>query len=164
MSNVFHGSRAIVQITDVASGKSKTVGIFTDCSWGVNYGATPIHPLGNVSPQEITYTHQDAITVNASGYRVVANGVYTAARMPQLNELLSYGSIELIILDRQTGQTMFHVTGCKPISWDSGVSSRTISTIRVTFMGLRSGDGSKATPGDDSQNGQSTGAPQLADK
>jgi hypothetical protein len=142
--NVLHGSRAIVQIAS-ASGQAQTIGIFTSCTWGVNYDTNPAYILGRYSPAEITYTGQEAINITATGYRVVGQGAYEAAGLPQLNQLMSADDLTIQIVDRQTGQAIFTALHCRPTGYNSGVTARAVSDISITFQGLRAHDESSDT-------------------
>lgn len=142
--NVFHGSRAVVQIAG-ASGSVNTIGIFTSCTWSVNYDTNPAFILGRYSPAEITYTGQDAINISATGYRVVDQGAYQSCSLPQLNQLMSADDLTIQIVDRQTGKAIFTAVHCRPTGYNSGVTARATSDITVNFLGLRAHDESAPT-------------------
>jgi hypothetical protein len=118
----------------------KIVGIFTSCQWGVNYDAIPSYILGRYSPAEITYTGQEAISVTATGFRVVQNGAYVAAALPMLQNLMSHQDISLALYDRQTGLQILTVVGVRPTGYSSGTAARSVSDFTVNYLGLRSED------------------------
>jgi hypothetical protein len=135
---ILHGARAQLIVN------GRIVGVFTSCQWGVNYDAQPSYILGRYSPAEITYTGQEPISVNATGFRVVENGAYIAAGLPKLQDLMTHEDIALAIFDRQTGKQIFTVVGVRPVGYNSGTAARSISDFSVSYLGLRSEDESGA--------------------
>jgi maltoporin len=118
----------------------KIVGLFTNCSWGVSYDAIPSYILGRFSPAEITYAGQEAIAVQATGFRIIDNGAYVAAALPKLQDLLTHEDISLAVYDRQTNKQIMLVVGVRPVSYSTDVSARAISSFSCNFLGLRSED------------------------
>jgi len=145
---ILHGARAQLIVN------GKIVGIFTSCQWGVNYDAVPSFILGRYSPAEITYTGQDAISVTATGFRVVDNGAYVSAALPKLQELMAHEDISLALYDRQTNKKILSVVGVRPVGYSSGVAARSVSDFTVNYLGLRSEDESGSQ-------GESAGASDL---
>lgn len=145
---ILHGARAQLIVN------GKIVGVFTSCQWGVNYDAVPSYILGRYSAAEITYTGQEAISVTATGFRVVNNGAYVAAGLPQLQDLMTHQDISLAIYDRQTGLQIFTVVGVRPTGYSSGTAARSISDFTVNYLGLRAEDESGAQ-------GEASGASDL---
>lgn len=135
---IFHGARAQLIVN------GKIVGIFTSCQWGVNYDAIPSFILGRYSAAEITYTGQEAISVTATGFRVVDNGAYIAAGLPKLQDLMTHEDIALSLFDRQTGKQIFTVVGVRPTGYTSGTAARSVSDFTVNYLGLRAEDESGA--------------------
>lgn len=137
--NIFAGSRAIVKIQGVP------VGLFTQVSYGQTYGAVPNHTLGAEAPQEITYTHQDAIAVDMTGFHILENFVFSKAGMPQLKNLLSgnpnnstapgTNNIVITIEDRVTGVEVANILDAKAFRWGTQLVARDISTFTVSFLG-----------------------------
>lgn len=131
-AETFHGSRAKILID------GKVIGIFNTVSYGVNYDANPIHILGSFAPKEIVLTGQDAITVQASGFRIIGKGPYNkvdGAKVPQLQDLLNHEDISLAIIDRQTGAQIMSVVGVRPSGFNTTINARGVTEIQVTFMG-----------------------------
>lgn len=131
---ILHGARAQL----IVDGKIR--GVFTSCQWGVNYDAIPSFILGRLSAAEITYTGMDAISVSATGFRVVNNGAYVAGALPQLQDILTNEDITIAIYDRQTGLKILTVLGVRPVGYSTGVAARAVSDFTVNFLGLRSSD------------------------
>jgi len=134
LQKVLHGARAQLIVN------GKIVGVFTSCQWGVNYDAVPNFILGRYSPAEITYTGQEAISVTATGFRVVDNGAYVAAALPKLQELMTHEDIALALFDRQTGKQILTVVGVRPTGYTSGTAARSVSDFTVNYLGLRAED------------------------
>jgi hypothetical protein len=141
--NIVHGARAQLNVT-LPDGTSKIMGIFTNVSWGVNYDVSPAWVLGRFSPAALTYTGQDVVTVNASGYRVYDNGAFVSCGLPTLDKLLTYTDMSLSIQDRQPhagrSQNLVIVTNVKPTGYNAGVAARALSEMSVTFQGLIAAD------------------------
>jgi hypothetical protein len=128
--NIFHGARAQLVVN------GKVIGLFTQVSYGVNYDVVPSFILGRFSPAEITYTGSDAVSVSASGYRVIGAGPYSdAGQVPLIQDLLNFEDISLSLYDRQTNQLVMTVVGVKPVGFNESDASRAISTMTITFMG-----------------------------
>ena len=128
---ILHGARAQLLINN------KPVGCFTSVQWGVQYDAVPSFILGRYSPAEITYTGQDAISVTATGFRIVDNGAYIAGALPQLQQLMTHEDITLVIFDRQTQKRILTVFGVRPTGYTTGTAARSISDFSVSYLGLR---------------------------
>jgi hypothetical protein len=118
----------------------KIQGVFTSVTWGVSYDAVPSYILGRFSPAEITYVGQEAINVNATGFRVIDNGAYVAAGLPKLQDLMTHEDITLAIYDRETGKAVMTVVGVRPTGYTSGVAARSISDFSASFSGMRASD------------------------
>lgn len=130
-SQIIHGARSIIKIQGVP------VGLFTQCSWGQAYGLVPINILGAHAPVDLVYTHQDAISVDMTGFHMLENDVYVKAGMPRLQELLTKGDITVTVEDRQTGKEIMSVTNVKPYRWGTATNARDISTFTVSMLGLK---------------------------
>lgn len=131
---ILHGGRAQL----IVDGKVR--GVFTSVSWGLQYDAVPSYILGRMSPAEITYVGQEAVSVNATGFRVVDNGAFVAGAMPKLQDLLVHEDISLAIFDRQTNKQILTVTGVRPVGYSSGTSARGVSDFSVSFLGMLHSD------------------------
>lgn len=128
----------------------RLVGLFTNCSYNITYDAQPIYILGRYSASEITYTAQEVVTVDATGFRIIDASPHSAASIPKLQELLNHEDISLALVDRKTGKTFLTVVGVRPMGYSSGVSARGVVEVSVRFMGLRAADESGSqdeTPG-----------------
>lgn len=155
-TKIIHGARAQILIADPTAGseKSKPVGVFTDVSYGVAYDVTPAFILGRFSAAELVYTGMDVVNISANGFRVLDNDAYVACQMPKLQDLLKGKEVSIEILDRQSGKKILSVVGVKVVSWNSGQSSRAISTFSVNFMGRIAS--TETNIGDDEASGAST--------
>lgn len=133
----------------------KPVGIFTNVSYGVEYGAQDIYTLGKYNAQEIVYTDMSTITVRVSGFRVMEHGPYADASIPTLQELLTHSSIELQIIDRQNGGgNIVTVTEVRPLGYDFDTSARGVAGLTATFRGIGVKDEEDATTQSDTASAQ----------
>jgi hypothetical protein len=125
-SKIFHGAKAIVQIDN------KIVGIFTSCTYSINYAMHVAHVLGRHSPAAMTYTAQEAVNMSLTGFKVVDAGPWKLNTAPQLSELMGYAGVNLQLVDRESGRTLFRVTDFFATSISSGVNARSISDVTVS--------------------------------
>ena len=142
-AKTFTGARAIVKVTDV-NGKAQIVGVFDSCTWAVNHGLEPLHMLGRYNPQEIAINSYEAVTVNCSGFRLIDNGPHVGARVPKLEDLLNFQTVDLSITDRQSGSTLLIVSDCVPINYSTQINARATSRIQITYTGIVAADESGA--------------------
>src|SRR4051812_27008320 len=124
------GARAQVLIA------GKPVGIFSDVSWGLAYGAEPVFILGAYGPQEIVYTSQEAVQITARGWKIIDHGAHTDALVPKLQDLLRHQDIELACYDRQTGSFLGRMHNCRPTGYQTGVTAKGLQELTVNFVGL----------------------------
>lgn len=131
LAKVFTGARAKVYVDDVL------VGLFDSVTYAINIGAEPIHLLGRFSPDEITPTSYEAVTVNCSGFRLIGNGGHVLPKFPKLQDLLNLDTITLAIIDRQSTDNVpiMTVQNCIPISYSTGVNAKATSRIQITYLG-----------------------------
>lgn len=142
-AKVMNGARAILGLVDPNSGAAGNVGVFNNVSYGLAYSAEPIYILGRYSPDEIVYTAQEAVTIQASGWRVIDEGPHVTMGMPTLSQLLNHEYLTLTILDRQTNKTIAKIHSVRPISYSTSISNRQVEEVSVTFMGLLVDDETK---------------------
>jgi hypothetical protein len=145
-AKTMHGARAILSIQGIfgtaidsaqTAEKVTKVGIFSDVHYSVAYQAEPVYILGRYSPAEIVYTAMDMVRVSCSGWRVIGNDVNTVAGFPKLQDLLKNTSdLTLTIYDRQSGKQVATIKQCKPVSYRTSSTSKTLQTITVDFVGL----------------------------
>ncbi len=117
----------------------KLVGIFSNVSYGVTYDVSPIYILGRYNAAELVYTGMDVVNVTATGFRVMANGPYADANVPQLQDLMNHEDIALQIIDRQatdaTKANVMTVTGVRPLGFSTSSSARGVNDLTVNFQG-----------------------------
>jgi len=148
------GARAQVLIVDPNTGEGKVVGIFNNISYGLVYGAEAISILGRYSPAEIVYTSQEAVSISASGWRVIGAGPHTTAKVPKLADLLRHEYIELAIFDRDTQKRVAKIHSVRPTSYNTALVNRQPEEVSITFMGLLVDD-------EDTENSELPGASDL---
>lgn len=142
-SKVMVGARAKVYVDNAL------VGIYETCTYNMNIGTEPIHLLGRYSPDEITPTSYEAVTINCSGFRVVGQGPHVLPKVPKLQDLLTLEAVTIAVVDRQTGKTILTAIGCIPNSFNGNHNARATSRVTVNYTGLRLSDES----GDQDENG-----------
>lgn len=127
---IVHGARAQLMVDD------RLVGLFNSVSFGLAFDTQDAYVLGAYAAAEIGYTGQDTVNITCSGWRVFGNGPHVAAKLPQLQELLNHGYIELAIIDRQTGQRLAKFRSCRPTGYSMSINARQLTEITVTFKGI----------------------------
>lgn len=133
-SKVLTGARAKVYVNN------KLVGIYETATYNMNIGTEPIHLLGRYSPDEITPTSYEAVSISCSGFRIVGQGPHVLPAVPKLQDLLTLDGVTLAIVDRQSGQTILTAIGCVPNSYNGNHNARATSRITVNYTGLRISD------------------------
>lgn len=137
-SKVMVGARAKVYVNN------QLVGIYETCTYNMNIGTEPIHLLGRYSPDEITPTSYEAVTISCSGFRVVGQGPHVLPAVPKLQDLLNLEAVTIAVVDRQTGQTILTAIGCVPNSFNGNHNARATSRVTINYTGLRISDESGA--------------------
>lgn len=133
-SKVMTGARSKVYVDN------QLIGIFDSCQYNTSIGVEPIHLLGRFSPDEITPTSYEAVTLNCSGFRVVGNGVYTLPKVPKVQDLLSLEGVTITVVDRQTGKAILTAIGCVATTANGGYNARATSKVQINYTGLRLSD------------------------
>jgi hypothetical protein len=142
-SQILTGARALVQIN------GKAIGLFSNCSWSIRQDKVPQFILGRYNPAEITPTAQEAVTLTLTGYRVVNAGPYkigstgtnsdgspSGGLATLLEDLLTEQDVTVVVVDRQTGKTIFTASGCRTTGWSSGVAAKGVSDLRLEMIGI----------------------------
>lgn len=144
-AKILTGARAKVLIN------GNVVGLFSNCTWSLNQEKVANFILGRFSPCEITPTSQEAVSVTLRGYRVVDSGPYKVANATLLKNLLDEEDFSVVILDRQTGKSIFTAVGCRVLGWSSGVAAKGVSDIELRILGLRAEDEFGTAQGGDNE-------------
>jgi hypothetical protein len=129
-----HGARAQVIINN------KIVGLFTTCSYGMAYDLATVAILGRFGPAELVYVGQEAVNISCSGYRVVGHGPHVDGQMPAVQNLMTAGYVEFVILDRQTGQRIARIHSAKATNWSMNVSAKSPMDFSMSFTGMLASD------------------------
>lgn len=110
-------------------------------SFGVTYETTPIYHLGRYNAAEVVYTGMGTVNLDVSGFRVMDNGPYEIAALPQLQELLNHEDIVITLVDRQDPtKVMLTVTGVRPISFSSTSAARSLFDVSMSYVGTTFSD------------------------
>lgn len=134
MSKVLTGARCKIYVNN------KLVGIYETATYNMNIGTEPIHILGRYSPDEITPTSYEAVTISCSGFRVVGQGPHVLPAVPKLQDLLTLEAVTLAVVDRQSGKTILTAIGCVPNSYSGNHNARATSRVTINYTGLRISD------------------------
>ena len=133
-SKVMTGSRAKIYIDN------QLIGIFDSCQYNSNIGVEPIHILGRYSPDEITPTSYEAVTLNCSGFRVIGAGIHTLPKFPKVQDILGLEGVTITVVDRQTSKAILTAIGCIGTTSSGGYNARATSKIQINYTGLRIAD------------------------
>ena len=140
MSKVLTGSRCVLRFTDVTTGQSNVVGIFESVTWSYNQEVDNPYILGSEVPQETTPLSFSPVSLNMSGFRLIGEGPYVAARFPKLQDFLTQTPFDVECYDRATGSLVLKVKSCTSTSYSGGFNSRATSKISMTMVGLSTND------------------------
>lgn len=138
MSKVMTGARAKVFVDNAL------VGVFETCTYTMSIGVEPIHLLGRFSPDEITPTSAEAVTLSCGGFRVIGNGPHALPKAPKIQDLLTLEGVTIAVVDRQTGQAILTTIGCVVTGYNGNHNSRATSRFTINYTGLRLSDESGA--------------------
>lgn len=133
---VMNGARAVVRVAGSGANAGQPIGSFSSFSYGLNYDVQPAYILGRYSAAELGYTGMEPVRCSASGWRIVKNGPHVAAKMPRLQDLLQHEYIQIDVLDRQTGEVIAIIKDVRPESYSSHITSRALTEVTHTFVGL----------------------------
>jgi hypothetical protein len=137
-TKVMVGARAKVFVDN------QLVGIFESCTYNTSIGVEAIHLLGRYSPDEITPTSYEAVTLQCSGFRVVGSGVHTLPKFPKLQDILGLEAVTIAVVDRQSGDAILTAIGCIGTTNSGGFNARATSKVQINYTGLRLSDESGA--------------------
>jgi len=133
---VLHGARAVVRIAGAGANAGVPVGIFSSFSYGLSYDVQPVYILGRYSAAELGYTGMEPVRCTATGWRIVKNGPHVSAKMPRLQDLMFHEYIQIDVLDRQTGEVIAKIRDVRPETYASTITSRQLTELTHTFVGL----------------------------
>lgn len=141
-SKIMTGARAVFSIG------GKEIGFFSSCDWSYSVDVQPAYVLGRYSVAETTYTSAAPVTVRCAGFRAFDGkagdeklGPHqkagAAKLVPTLNDLLNAQSVDILIVDRQTGKSMMRVINAKSTGYNTSLRAREQQTMSFEFMGMR---------------------------
>ena len=130
MSKILTGARVKIYV------QNQLVGVFETCSYSMSYGTEAIHLLGSYAAQEILINSSEAIQITCGAFRLVGQGPHVLPAVPKLSDLLSFESVTLAVVDRQSGETILTAIGCVPNSYSGNHNARASSRVSITYMGL----------------------------
>jgi hypothetical protein len=138
MSKTMVGSRALCYVDNVL------VGIWESVTTSKSIGTEAIHLMGRYSAAEIAITSQEVCNVSCSGFRVVGNGIHVLPKVPMVQDLLTFEPFTIVIVDRQTGETIKTIQQCTPTTDNDNYSAKATSKVSVNYTGIIAFDESGA--------------------
>lgn len=126
---VLTGNRSKVYIN------GELVGIFDSCTVSGTIATEPVFILGRSSAAEIAVTAADVVNVSCSGFRVVGAGVHTLPAVPLVQDLINLDPFTIVVVDRQTGETLETILNCVPVNHSANYNARATSKVNITYMG-----------------------------
>jgi len=135
VAKTIHGARVRVKIN------GKSVGFFNSVTWGLNNDVQPLYILGRFSPAELVVTGQEAISLTATGFRIIDLGPHVVCGLPHLQDLLQDGGlVSLSVEDRITGKNIALVEDAKTAGYNTSVNARGVEELTVNWIGSRLSD------------------------
>lgn len=134
---VFNGARALVSFTDVATGASTAIGIFTSFDYSVGYDATPIFILGRLTAAEIEYTGVSPVSITASGWRVIDHGPHLAGKLPKVADMLTSDYLSFTVIDRlDPTKVLCKITKVRATGYNTGLSAKGLQSMTLHYLGI----------------------------
>lgn len=151
-----HGARAKLGVLDKRTGKVSYVGVFNSVNVSQNYDALPAFILGRFSAASITYVGADVVSISCSGYRVVKNGRFKAAKVPALGDLMVFESLTMTVEDRQPDENgenprVLTFKEVYPVTSSESHDAKQLSSISINYIAMTADD-------EDTTNEESPGA------
>lgn len=117
------------------------VGIFSDVTYSMAYGAQAIFILGRTSAAALQYTHAEPVNVRMRAWHVNTHGPFVDGMLPKLQDLLANNYTRLTLIDRQAeidgkDAVIGEITDLLITGFDSGVSIRNLKEYTVSGMGI----------------------------
>lgn len=126
--NTMHGNRALLKL----DGKTFAAGTVQNVSVADNFGLQEVSGLGDAEAVEHVpgmVTH--SITIEK--LFIYNKNLFKAGFIPTQEQYINPPSMDLEILDNQTGETLEHYTGAKVESYDRTYGKHALSIERVTL-------------------------------
>lgn len=130
MSKTIGGHLAKIYIDD------RLVGLFQNFDWSGGIGMEPVWILGAELVQEFGETHVEPVSFNASGWRIMNNGVHVLPKYPKVQDLIGLGEFKIDVLNRETGQPIATILRCKWNRYGAGVSSQSLTRVNLSGVGI----------------------------
>lgn len=130
MAKIHSGQLAKIYIDD------ELIGLFDSVDYGAEIFLEDAYILGRSSAAEIAETGYSTVSVNLSGFRIIGNGVHVLPKFPKVQDLVGLGSFKLDVVDRNSGEAVATVLGCKWNRYGTGFQARSLSRVQMTCRGL----------------------------
>jgi hypothetical protein len=151
MSAIMSGARAKVAMVDPSTGLATIIGIFSSVDYSLTYSTEPAFTLGRFSAAALDYVSQEIINLTCSGFRVIGNGAFVVAGLPQLQDLLLSDYIQLAIIDRQSelkgaaDARMAKFFSVRCTGFNTGSSAKSLQQMTVHYSAINLGEESVAS-------------------
>lgn len=130
------GARAKIFLVDPTTNQATIVGIWSSISYHVTLNVSSVYILGRFSAAELVTTSYEPVSIQAQGWRSVGFGPYVAGRFTNLKNLLTQEYLLMQVYDRQTNQFVASIRGCLPTGFSVDYSSKQLSTLPCSYIGL----------------------------
>jgi len=135
-TGIMNGARAKVGFWDSTTSSIRFIGIYSSISYNYSLDQQGAFILGRYSAASIDTVAADLVHISASGFRVVNHGPMVEGHFPRLDQLAKAGYLSLAVMDRQSDTIVANITNVRPMSYSSGFTMRTLSTVDMTYVGI----------------------------
>lgn len=142
-SKHIHGARGKLSInggiTDDDGNENnvdRVIGIWNSVDVDWSYDVRASYILGRFSPAALTTVGTEPVNIRASGFVVADHSIFREGNIQPLKNLLLQGDITLTLVDRQTGDVIARIKGCKPTGMSMGLSSKELAMGTNSYVGL----------------------------
>jgi hypothetical protein len=133
---VMSGARAKLGFYDSDTNSTIFVGIYSSVSYNYSIDSQGVWIIGRYSAASIDNVSVDLVHVSTSGWRVVNHGPMAEGRFPRLDQLAKAGYLSMAVMDRQSDTIIANITQLRPLSYSSGFTMRTLSTVDMSYSGI----------------------------
>jgi hypothetical protein len=130
MKNTMTGNRALLKIKGVTVGSGVQSADFQD-----DFGLQDVDGLGSPETQELV-VGKVSYSVSISSYFIYNKNLIALGFVPETNDILTSGELEIEIIDNVTGTTLEHYVGCKAASHSRNYGKHGIAGQNASFRAL----------------------------
>lgn len=130
MKNTMTGNRALFKI----DGKIVGSGV-QNVNFQNDHGLQAVSGLGSAMPQEHVVGQID-YTITLDSFFIHNKMLEDQGIVPDENEVLTAGTLDIELIDNVTGTVLKHYTGCTVASYSSSFAKHSIAGQNATFKAL----------------------------